>query len=69
MKFSVVPDSSERFTGVIGRSGSVTPGLSAAIAGSFQLVICWLKMPASTAGERFSSSTPSTLWITAIGEM
>jgi hypothetical protein len=69
VKFSVVPDSSERLTGVIARSGRGTPGLSAAIAGSFQVVICWSKIPARTAGERFSSSTPSRLYTTAIGEM
>ena len=36
MKFSVVPDSSERLTGTMRVSGSSTPGLSLAIAGSFQ---------------------------------
>ena len=47
MKFSVVPDSSERLTGVIRVSGSSTSGLSLAIAGSFQVVIFWLKISAS----------------------
>ena len=51
------------------RSGSVASGFSAAIAGSFQLVIVPSKMPAIVAASRLSSSTPSTLKITAIGEM
>ena len=51
MKFCVVPDLSERLTGVIARSGSVTPGLSAAIAGSFHLVI----LPVEDLGDRGGS--------------
>src|SRR6476661_7038925 len=39
VKLSVVPDSSERWYGWILRSGSFAPGLSLAIAASFQLVI------------------------------
>ncbi len=39
MKFSVVPDSSERLTGEMRWSGSLASGLSAAIAGSFQFLI------------------------------
>ena len=39
VKLKVVPDESERTTTVIGMSGSVTPGLAAAIFSSFQLVI------------------------------
>ena len=69
MKFSVVPESSERCTGVIARSGSVAPAFVAAMAGSFQLVIVPAKMPAIVAASRLSASTPSTLKITAIGEM
>ncbi len=67
-KFSVVPDSSERLTGVMARSGSSASGLSSAIAGSFQLVISPAKMPAMTWGVRFSESTPSRLKATAMGE-
>ena len=52
MKFSVVPDSSERLTGVMRVSGSSTPGLSLAIAGSFQVVISWLKIFARVSGSR-----------------
>ena len=69
MKFSVVPESSARWTGVIARSGSVASGFVAAIAGSFQLVIVPAKIPAIVAGSRLSSSTPSRLKMTAIGEM
>ena len=69
MKLSVVPESSARCTGVIAVSGSVASGLSPAMAGSFQVVIAPVKMPAMVAGDRFSSSTPSRLKMTAIGEM
>ena len=58
MKFSVVPDSSERWTGVMAWSGSVLPGLSAAISGAFQLVILPRKMPAIVAGASCRSVTP-----------
>src|SRR6476619_4289326 len=61
VKFSVVPDSSERKKTLIAVDGSVTPGLIAAMAGSFQVVILPLKMSAATAGVRISLSTPSTL--------
>jgi hypothetical protein len=60
VKFFVVPDSSERFTGVMARSGR--PELpSAAIAGSFHLVILPSKIFATVAGESFSSGTSSSL--------
>ncbi len=44
MKFSVVPDSSERLTTVMSVSGNSASGLSAAMAGSFHVVICWSKI-------------------------
>ena len=69
MKFSVVPESSARCTGVTARSGRVTPSLSAAIAGSFQFVIVPANRPAMVAASRLSESTPSMLKITAMGEM
>ena len=69
VKLAVVPDSSERNTGVIARSGRATPGLSAAIAASFQLVIWLVKMPAMVAGLMLSESMPSRLKNTAIGEI
>jgi len=69
VKFSVVPESSERCTGVIAWSGRVASGFWSAMAGSFHFVIVPAKMPATVAGSRSSESTPSTLKITAIGEM
>src|ERR687889_1335517 len=50
VKLSVVPDSSERCTVWIAVSGRVAPLLSAAIFGSFHLVILPEKMPARVAG-------------------
>ena len=50
MKFSVVPDSSERLTGVMFVSGRLTPEFVAAIAGSFHFVIFWAKIFASVSG-------------------
>ena len=50
MKFFVVPESSERCTAVMVASGSVTPSFSAAIAGSFQVVMSPLKMWAMRLG-------------------
>ena len=41
-----VPLASDRRTTVIGRSGSLAPGLAAAILGSFQFVILPRKIPA-----------------------
>ena len=61
MKFCVVPDSSERCTGLIVVSGSSTPLLSAAIAASFHFVIVPAKMPAAVAGVSFRPSTPGRL--------
>ena len=50
-KFWVVPEESERWAMVIGVLGSVTPGLSAAIAGSFHFVILPWKMFAMTGAD------------------
>src|SRR5690348_10090664 len=61
VKFSVVPDSSERKNTLIGSAGSVTPELMAAIALSSQLVILPLKILAVTSGVRTSLSSPLTL--------
>ena len=61
MKFSVVPDSSERKNTLIGVLGSVASGLTLAIAGSFHVVILPLKMLAMTSGVSTSLSTPLTL--------
>src|SRR6478735_4844183 len=67
VKFSVVPESSARCTEEIASVGSVTPGFSAAILGSFQLAMVPSKIPASTAGVRISVSTPDRLYANAIG--
>src|SRR5918997_3861958 len=56
VKLSVVPDSSDRCTVWIAVSGSVAPLLSAAIFGSFHLVIVPEKMPARVAGARWGLS-------------
>ena len=61
VKFSVVPESSERCTGTIGLSGRVASGLCSTILGSFQLVMVPAKISPITSGVRFSSSTPSRL--------
>ena len=61
MKLSVVPESSARCTAWMASDGSVTPGLSAAIAGSFQLAMVPAKIPASTCGVRIRLSTPDRL--------
>src|SRR5665648_666600 len=67
VKLSVVPDWSERKKTLMAWSGSLTPGLMAAIAGSFQVVMTPLKILAVTAGVRISLSTPLRLYPTAMG--
>src|SRR3954447_6182367 len=66
-KFSVVPDSSERKNTLMAVLGSLTPELTLAIAGSFQVLILPRKMFATTSGVSTSLSTPGTLYATAIG--
>src|SRR3954471_13421506 len=61
VKFSVVPDSSLRKNTLIAVLGSVTPGLTLAIAGSLQVVIWPRKILAMTSGVRISLSTPLSL--------
>src|SRR5664280_1857505 len=58
VKLSVVPDSSERKKTLMALSGRVTPGLTAAIAGSFHLVMTPLKILAVKAGVKISLPTP-----------
>ena len=66
----MVPEESERRAMVIAVLGSLTPGLSAAIAGSFHFVILAWKMFAISVGRRASgSSTPDRLYDTVIGPM
>ncbi len=57
----MVPESSERWKAWMSAAGSVTPGLRAAIAGSFHLVICESKILAVVGPSSVSLSTPSTL--------
>src|SRR5262245_49991033 len=67
VKFCVVPELSARTATTIGLSGSVLPGLSAAILGSFQFVISAWKIPAIVAGESCKSSTPDRLYDKVMG--
>ena len=46
MNWYVAPEGSDRTTGVICNGGSATPGLDAAICGSFQLLMLPWKIPA-----------------------
>src|SRR5215472_2344728 len=67
-KFAVVPEESERTAMVIGWLGSVTPGLSAAIAELFQFVILPWKMFAMTVGDSCSGLLrPDRLYDIVIG--
>ena len=54
---------------MIAADGSVAPELSAAIFGSFQVLIAPLKMPAMVSASSFRSVRPATLYATAMGEM
>ena len=60
---AVVPEPSERTTGVIGSVGKARPLLSAVIAGSFQLVIWLVKILAIVSPEsrRLRTSSPPIL--------
>ena len=63
---AVVPELSERWNWAIVASGSETPELVAAMAGSFHDVISLAKMPAMASGLNTRLSTPSRLYATAI---
>ena len=68
MKFDVVPEPSLRWATTIGVLGRVAPGLSAAMAGSFQVVISPWKILASVFGlELAARSTPLRLYDTVMG--
>src|SRR5215475_1398607 len=58
VKFDVVPDASARCTIVMSVLGRVTPGLSAAIAGSFHFLTSPWKILAIVSGESCSLVTP-----------
>src|SRR5215217_5081267 len=66
VKFSVVPEPSERWTTVM-LPESLASGLSALIAGSSHVLIWRWKILASTSADRLSSSTPERLYDTVIG--
>ena len=61
MKALVVPEPSERWTTVTGRSGRVAPELSAAIFGSFQFLIVPANRPAIVSASRLIAVASGTL--------
>ena len=65
----MVPEESERRAMVTGVLGSVTPGLSAAIAELFHEVIEPSKSCAMTGPSSFRLLTPDRLYETVIGPM
>src|SRR6266498_5494872 len=67
VKLLVVPEPSERCATVIGLAGRVTPGLSAAITGSFQVLTSRWKILAMVSGLSWSLSTPDRLYEIVIG--
>src|SRR3954452_16271189 len=67
VKLLVVPEASERCTTTIAVEGSVAPALSAAIFGSFHVVIAPLKMPPSVSPDSCSFVTPDRLYDTVMG--
>src|ERR1700726_3014236 len=66
VKFCVVPEESERTAMVIGVLGRLTPGLSALIAGSFQVVILAWKISEISVGVSLRLLTPCRLYATSI---
>ena len=60
-KFCVVPEESERTAVVIAVDGRLTPGLTALIAGSFQVLMLPWKILAMIVGVSFRLLTPDRL--------
>ena len=60
-KLAVVPEESERTSRLIELLGRLALGLSALIAGSFQVVILPEKIPARTVASSFRPVTPDRL--------
>src|SRR5918992_1557906 len=58
VRFSEVPESADRCTGVMVLFGSDTPGFAATSAGSFHCLILPLKIFAPSEGVRVSLATP-----------
>src|ERR1700752_414787 len=69
VKFCVVPEESERTAMGIGVPGRLAPGLSAAMAGSFHVLIWPWKIFALTVGSSFRLLTPDRLYAIVIGPM
>src|SRR5262245_57023983 len=67
VKFWVVPEPSARWTTVMLVDGSLAPGFSAMMAGSFHVVILTEKILASVGPLSFRLSTPDRLYETVIG--
>src|SRR5690349_19676056 len=67
VKLLVVPEPSERCTTAMVVDGRSASGLSALISASSQVVMSAWKMPASTSGLSWISSTPGRLYDTVIG--
>ncbi len=61
VKFWVVPEPSARWATTMAVSGSLAPGFSAAIVGSFHFLISRWKILAMVGAESCSLSTPPTL--------
>src|SRR4051812_33879929 len=64
---SVVPEPSDRWATTMAVAGSLAPGLSAAIALSFQVLIWREKILAIVSGDSCRLSTPVTWYETVIG--
>src|SRR5262245_48140715 len=67
VKLLVVPEPSERCATVMFVLGRLTPGLSAAMAGSFHFLMSVEKILASVSGLSWSLLTPGRLYETVIG--
>src|SRR3954447_12355347 len=67
VKFSVVPDESERWATVMPLDGSLASGFSVLIAASSHDLICRWKIFAMTSASSCSPSTPGRLYATVMG--
>src|SRR5215216_4426400 len=67
VKFSVVPEPSERWATVTSVEGSLTPGFNAAMAGSSHFLIWRWKSLAMVSASRVRSFTSPRLWETVSG--
>ncbi len=67
MKFSVVPEPSERWATTMGVDGSLASGFSALMAGSSQVFRSRWKIFAVVSASRVRSETPDRLYDTVMG--